>query len=166
MLITPINLIFILILFYKLAKRFNKSTLFAVLSIFFPYITMQIIAFDSSKYNQPKMINNDNPKILSDNKEIKEVKQERNVGKKAINAFKWFLTIVLLLLSAIILLAYLYEKLIGYLVLAIMFLIYGLMACPTVSECTKKYKTYTKFKTLIILLLIIINIVLFAVLPF
>lgn len=50
LLITPINFIFMLIIFYKLAKRFGKSTAFAVCSAFFPYITMQIIAFDNSKY--------------------------------------------------------------------------------------------------------------------
>lgn len=50
MLITPINLVFIPITCYKLAKAFGKSTGFAVCSIFFPYITMQIIAFDNSRY--------------------------------------------------------------------------------------------------------------------
>lgn len=50
LLITPINFVFMLVIFYKLAKRFGKSTIFAVCSIFFPYITMQIIAFDQSKY--------------------------------------------------------------------------------------------------------------------
>ncbi len=50
LLITPINIVFMLILSYKLAKRFGKSTAFAVCSILFPYITMQIIAFDNSKY--------------------------------------------------------------------------------------------------------------------
>lgn len=50
LLITPINFVFMLVIFYKLAKRFGKSTAFAVCSIFFPYITMQMIAFDKSKY--------------------------------------------------------------------------------------------------------------------
>ncbi|MCI9110208.1 MAG: DUF2116 family Zn-ribbon domain-containing protein [Bacilli bacterium] len=50
MLITPINLVFIPVTCYKLAKTFGKSTAFAVCSIFFPYITFQIIAFDNSKY--------------------------------------------------------------------------------------------------------------------
>lgn len=50
MLITPINIVFMPVTFYKLAKRFGKSTTFAVCSIFFPYVTMQIIAFDNSKY--------------------------------------------------------------------------------------------------------------------
>ncbi|MCI9084399.1 MAG: zinc-ribbon domain-containing protein [Bacilli bacterium] len=50
MLITPINLVFIPITCYKLAKAFGKSTGFAVCSIFFPFVTMQIIAFDNSRY--------------------------------------------------------------------------------------------------------------------
>ncbi len=50
MLITPINILFIPVTSYQLSKKFGKSTLFAVLSIFFPYITTQIIAFDDSKY--------------------------------------------------------------------------------------------------------------------
>ena len=50
MLITPINILFIPVTCYKLSKAFGKSNLFAVISIFFPYITNQIIAFDDSKY--------------------------------------------------------------------------------------------------------------------
>lgn len=50
LLISPINIVFMLVMSYKLAKRFGKSTIFAICSIIFPYITMQIIAFDDSKY--------------------------------------------------------------------------------------------------------------------
>ena len=44
------NFVVLFILGYKLSKAFGKSTLFSILSIFFGFITMQIIAFDDSKY--------------------------------------------------------------------------------------------------------------------
>ncbi len=50
MLITPINVIVFMLWLYKIAKAFGKSTGFAICNIFFPYITMQIIAFDNSNY--------------------------------------------------------------------------------------------------------------------
>ena len=51
MLLIPFaNFVMIFLLGYKLAKAFGKSTLFAVLSIFFACISMQIIAFDDSEY--------------------------------------------------------------------------------------------------------------------
>ena len=43
-------IVYDIILNYKLAIKFGKSTGFAVLSIFFSEITMPIIAFGSSKY--------------------------------------------------------------------------------------------------------------------
>lgn len=50
MLITPINLVFIPTTCYKIARAFGKSQSFAICSLFFPYITLQIVAFDKSKY--------------------------------------------------------------------------------------------------------------------
>ena len=45
-----VNIIFVFILFYKLAKAFNKSDMFAILNIFLLPFTLQIIALDDSKY--------------------------------------------------------------------------------------------------------------------
>lgn len=45
-----VNFIFILLSWYYLARRFGKSKCFAICSMIFPYITMQIIAFDNSMY--------------------------------------------------------------------------------------------------------------------
>ena len=50
LLIPFVNFIVFFMLIYKLAKAFGKSTLFAILSLFFGLITFQIIAFDDSKY--------------------------------------------------------------------------------------------------------------------
>ncbi len=44
------NLVFVVMLWYKLAKAFGKSNGFAVCNIFFSWITLQIIAFDDSRY--------------------------------------------------------------------------------------------------------------------
>lgn len=50
LLIPFVNIVVFLMLGYKLSKAFGKNTFFSVLSIFFAIITMQIIAFDDSKY--------------------------------------------------------------------------------------------------------------------
>ena len=42
--------VFMLILYYKLAKRFGKGTGFAVLSIFFAAVTFPILAFSDAEY--------------------------------------------------------------------------------------------------------------------
>ncbi len=47
-----VNFIFILMLSYQLARKFGKSNCFAIFSMLFPYITMQIIAFDDSIYRE------------------------------------------------------------------------------------------------------------------
>jgi len=44
------NVIFVYLTFYKLAKAFDKSDLFAILNIFLSIYTLQIIALDDSKY--------------------------------------------------------------------------------------------------------------------
>ena len=49
-LIPIVNVVILFMFWYKLAKSFGKSTLFSVLSMFFGIITIQIIAFDDSKY--------------------------------------------------------------------------------------------------------------------
>lgn len=50
MFIPIVNFVFVFMLYYKLAKVFGKSDGFAICNIFFMWITMQIIAFDDSKY--------------------------------------------------------------------------------------------------------------------
>ena len=55
------------------------------------------------------------------------------------------------------LVSYFEEKLIGYMVLAIMLLIYALLLCPSITRYTRKYKRYTKFKPLLIILLLILT---------
>ncbi len=50
MFIPIVNFVFVIMLWYKLAKAFGKSNAFAVCNIFFNLITLQIIAFDDSKY--------------------------------------------------------------------------------------------------------------------
>lgn len=49
--IPVVNVVFGYIMLYNLAKAFGKSNLFAVLNIFFSVITLQLLAFDDSKYN-------------------------------------------------------------------------------------------------------------------
>ena len=93
-------------------------------------------------------------------------KEQITLSKKVNNTIKWILTLIILLLSVIFLVSYFEEKLIGYMVLAIMLLIYALLLCPSITRYTRKYKRYTKFKPLLIILLLILNFILFAILPF
>lgn len=56
MYITPLNIIYIPFLLYKFARAFEKSILFSILNIIFPFINMQIIAFDNSSYTKLKTL--------------------------------------------------------------------------------------------------------------
>ncbi|MBR3161528.1 MAG: hypothetical protein IKF19_02200 [Bacilli bacterium] len=47
-----VNIVVYFMFWYKLAKSFGKSTLFSIISILFGIITIQIIAFDDSKYTR------------------------------------------------------------------------------------------------------------------
>ncbi len=73
--------------------------------------------------------------------------------------------IIFILFAYASLLVYLDEHLISYLITTILFLIYGLMICPKITNYTKQFKTYTKYKVLIVILLIIINLIFISILP-
>ena len=73
--------------------------------------------------------------------------------------------IIFILFAFSSLLVYLDEHLINYLIITISFLIYGLMICPKITNYTNKFKTYTKYKTLIVILLIIINLIFMSIFP-
>lgn len=55
-----VNIIYIPILLYKISRSFGKSVFFSIINIIFPYINMQIIAFDHSKYTKYKKIEEEN----------------------------------------------------------------------------------------------------------
>lgn len=55
-----VNIIYIPILLYKISRSFGKSVFFSIINIIFPYINMQIIAFDHSKYTMYKKIEEEN----------------------------------------------------------------------------------------------------------
>ena len=54
MFVPGINGIFSLYLFFQTARVFGRSTLFSILTIFFPVITFPILAFSSSEYDYSK----------------------------------------------------------------------------------------------------------------
>ncbi len=101
--------------------------------------------------------------------EIKEIEKAKNAKKmkKIINmgtskgktVFFWFLTIFCFLVSLGSFVT-LKTNIIIYLFNGIIFLILGIMACPKISEKTKRCKLYTKLKKYIIILLLILFIVL------
>lgn len=161
LLLVPIgNIIFIFVLYYKLGKLFNKSNLFSILLTLFPIIFLPILAFDNLVYiNLKKEENIINEDIVTNQK------SNTSSIKKIINAIKWFLMIIFILFAFSSLLVYLDEHLINYLIITISFLIYGLMICPKITNYTNKFKTYTKYKTLIVILLIIINLIFMSIFP-
>lgn len=48
-----VNLFFIIALYFSIAKVFGKSDVYQILTIFFPSITIPLIAFDDSNYTKP-----------------------------------------------------------------------------------------------------------------
>ena len=54
------NIIFMYIAYYKLAINFGRSSGFAILTIFFPYICLPILAFSKDKNKEESNINNQN----------------------------------------------------------------------------------------------------------
>lgn len=155
--IPVVNVIFLFMLLYNLGKSFGKSNSYCILTILFPTILCPLLAFDNSSYKkvEKKITKIDNSKSIHNKKAVikKEKTKERITSSKEItNIIKWILTIIILLLSVIILASYFEENLIGYIALAIIFLVYALLLCPSITKYTKKYKRYTKFKPLFIIL--------------
>lgn len=149
-------------LYYKLGKVFNKSNLFSILLTLFPIIFLPILAFGDLVYikSRQEVITTDEDTVTNTNQ-----KSNTNIIRKIINVIKWILMIIFILFAYASLLVYLDEHLISYLITTILFLIYGLMICPKITNYTKQFKTYTKYKVLIVILLIIINLIFISILP-
>lgn len=156
------NVIFIFVLYYKLGKVFNKGNLFSMLLTLFPIIFLPILAFDNLVYINPKK-----EESIIEEDIVTNINQKTNTSiiRKIINVIKWILMIIFIFFAFASLLVYLDEYLIVYLILAILFLIYSLMICPKITNYTNKFKTYTKYKVLIVILLIIINLTFISILP-
>lgn len=169
LLLLPIgNAIFMLIFYYKMGKAFGKDNIYCVLLMFFPLLLWPLLAFDDSVYHKPqkKNIKKKNNQMIKNGEVLQETSSEkRRIGKIIKNIILWILTGIFLFFSFIMLLIYLEERIIGYFVFMIMFLIYSFMACPLITKVTKKYEKYTKFKVLIVVVLIIIHIIMFGILP-
>lgn len=170
LLVIPIgNVAFLYLLYYYMGQAFKKSDTYCMLLMFFPHIVCPLLAFDNSIYSKPetKLITRNLKKNIKKNKMVETKIKEKSTRWNLIYiTIKWILTAFLLFLSSIILLTFFFENLIGYLILSIIFLIYGLLACPMITSSTKKYVKYTKFKLLIVIVLIIINVILLGILPF
>lgn len=173
LLILPlVNFATILVFYYKLGKKFGKSNLYCVLLIFFPTIVWPLLAFDDSEYikkeNQAIATNNDITSYVIKDKEGEVLASdiESQTSKKIkFLLIKWPLTTIFLFLAIITIISYFEEKLVSDLLLAIMFIIYGIMICPGITEYTLKYEKYTKYKPLIAILIFIINCILLEFIP-
>lgn len=154
-----VNVIFSFVLFYKLGKRFGKNTGYSILLMLLPMIFWPLLAFDNSRYSKYEKTKV-NIQKKSSSKVIKE-------DSKGVRVFKWILTGFLLFISLIFILVYIDDtKLISYLASGGMFFIYALLACPTITSYTRRFKTYTNFKSFIIMILAFINLILVCALPY
>lgn len=97
-----------------------------------------------------------------------EVRKERiaernaavNTGvNKLKNLFKWVLT-MFLLISGVGTLVQPEENFVLTISAGILFIILGIMACPTITGYTKEFRMYTKLKTIIAIVLTLILLVL------
>lgn len=158
-----VNVIFSFVLFYRLGKRFGKSTGHSILLMLLPMIFWPLLAYDDSKYVDGKK--RSKKKIVDVTNENLTTKDKKEV-KKSSKVFYWILTGFLLFISLVFVVTYLDDtKLTSYLASAIMFFVYAMLACPTITSYTRRFKTYTHFKSLIIMILAFINLILICVLP-
>lgn len=161
LLFVPIaNTIFIFILYYKLGKLFNKSNLFSILLSLLPIMFLPILVFGDLVYINPKQ-----EKYAIEEDNVINKKENISIISKIINVIKWIFMIIFLFFSFAAFLLYLEELLFIDLIISIMFLMYGLMICPKITNYTKKFKIYTKYKVLIVILFTIVNIIFIGILP-
>ena len=156
------NIIFLYTLYYKLGKVFGKSNVFSLLLTLFPNIFLPMLAFDDSVYINPKKEENtiDEEKTIDTNFQAKT-----SIFRKIINLIKWIFAIIFIIFAFALSGLYSEEHLIIDLILSISFYIYGLMICPKVTNYTKKFKNYTKYKVLFVILLIVIDFIFISILP-
>ena len=156
------NIIFLYTLYYKLGKVFGKSNVFSLLLTLFPNIFLPMLAFDDSVYINPKKEENtiDEEKTIDTNFQAKT-----SIFRKIINLIKWIFAIIFIFFAFALSGLYSEEHLIIDLILSISFYIYGLMICPKVTDYTRKFKIYTKYKVLFVILLIVIDFIFISILP-
>ena len=160
----PIGSIVVMYLFnYNLGKAFSENVNLPILNMFFPSVCWPLLVLGDSKYIKPE----DRKKVVitkpvnrtNNNESIKkaEIKSnEKSLARKIIEVIKWIFTDILLLFGVACLFTYFDERLMSSVVQGIFGMIYGFMFCPLITDVTKKYKRYTKFKPLIVILLIVI----------
>ena len=155
-LVPMVNFIFGMYLLYKLGDHFGKTSSYCVLLMIFPTIMLPLLAYDDSKYQKIDTYNTVNSGTYIETK-------KQNI---VVLFFKWLLTIILLLLSFLLFLIAMQpsnRKAAMYLINAIIFGAYGLLICPLITKATLKYKTYFKYKKIIVISLLIFHFLIFFV---
>ena len=136
--------------------------MFSLLLTLFPNIFLPMLAFDDSVYINPKKEENT---IDEDITVDRNFKVKTSIFRKIINLIKWIFAIIFIFFAFALSGLYSEEHLIIDLILSISFYIYGLMLCPKVTNYTKKFKNYTKYKVLFVILLIVIDFIFISILP-
>lgn len=93
------------------------------------------------------------------NRTVAEDKQKKVKDENKHKTTKWIVAVFCWLLSVGSIGLFLENALI-YVPMCIIFLLLGLMACPQITEYTKKFEKYTKYKTLIVWFLIMLFVLL------
>ena len=164
LLLLPIgNTVFQYLILYKTAKAFNKTDSYAVLLMFFPTVVWPLLAFDDSEYVKPEKKSKNSNK----NSNVKKTTSKKeNKNEKVVNKAEKIIAIIFFFIAACFFESIFEEDfMISDIVLGIFFLIYGLLLLPEITNKTNKYSLYTKYKALIVTLIIILNLILIYILP-
>lgn len=158
LLIPYVNIIFILILFYNIAKVFGKGFGSQLFTVLLPSFMIPLIAFDESKYVKPVDINKEKESSSVKKVEDTEIKKQSLLSK----IICWIITIFMLFISFFEFLIAFEDK--EFIIYTLFTLIFAIMACPPISAYTRKFKKYTKYKKAIVIILVILLFILFATL--
>lgn len=154
LLLSPIiNFIFLFVFMYKLGKCFNKTTGYCILLMLFPTIMLPLLAYDNSKYEKQLISVNSKPEG-----DFQGPVRSENMG---VLFLKWFLTIIFFLIGFLLLMIYNMSSNVMYLINGIFFIVYALLTCPSITSYTRKYKDYTKYKWIIVVVLLIMQFIVF-----
>lgn len=172
LLVPVVNIVLIFLFNYNLGKAFSDNDNYPILNMFFPSVFWPLLVLGDLNYikpeNRKKVVITKPVNRTNNNKSIKKVKTKQNKkssAHKIIEVIKWIFTDILLLFGVIFIFTYFDGRIMSSVVQGIFGMIYGFMLCPLITDVTKKYKRYTKFKPLIVILLIVINIILMGLIP-
>lgn len=83
-------------------------------------------------------------------------KRINEITNKILNSLKWVITIFLLILTLSAFISFNDDRNWKMIAIGIIYLLLGLMSCPSITRITTKYQKYTKYKKFIILFIFVL----------